>query len=616
MDKDELVLRLKGDISDLVAKFKKADEITKNTFSKMGGAIGKFTAPIGNAIGKLNSMAGVIGVTLGAGALVKLTKGSLDSADALAKMSANLGVSAEFLQSMRFAAGQSGIAQSEFDASIQKFTKNIGDAATGAVLYKEQFDRLGVSLKDNQGNLKSTEVLFKEVADGLTGVENEAEKAAIQFALFGKAGIKLNSLMKNGSAGLKEYEQKAKDLGIVLDGDLLKGAENANDAIDILQKVALTGFTNALVQLTPHIVSFAQDLTVAAQGAAQFAKDIGLIEETDANKVVQSLKADIVDLEQEIISLEQSDGFLDGLFKDSKLEDKRKKLKELQAELFFAEPKAEQSNKAELAQKEQDEITAIQQRGLETRAQLSAEDLAREAEERSKVVEEKIAALEEENALLSEINFAANEEKIAENQRMMDALVQSKDLSDKARLQLEANRIAKEREMNDQALSGLSTTFGNIMTLSKGHNRQLFEMSKAAAIATAVVQGVLGVQRALANPPGPPFSTIQAAAAGTTAAVNVARIQGTTFNKGTDYVPGIGNTDTVPAILTPGERVVPKQTNKDLTEYLKGGGRSQNLNVVNNISFNGLSINSDEAKLALIKAMNDGVRELGAKVII
>jgi len=93
-----------------------------------------------------------------------------------------------------------------------------------------------------------------------------------------------------------------------------------------------------------------------------------------------------------------------------------------------------------------------------------------------------------------------------------------------------------------------------MMTLSKGKSKELFEISKAAATATAIIEGILAVQRTLGSVPYPWSIQLQQRAAAA-AAVNVANIQSTNFKKGIDVVPGIGRGDKVSAMLEPGERV-------------------------------------------------------------
>lgn len=98
----------------------------------------------------------------------------------------------------------------------------------------------------------------------------------------------------------------------------------------------------------------------------------------------------------------------------------------------------------------------------------------------------------------------------------------------------ERTRIAQEgsdaRARIDQSayearMGFASDFFGNLASLSGSSNKTLAAIGKAAAITQATIDGVLAVQRALAAFP-PPWNFAAAAAVGTAAAVNVAKIAG------------------------------------------------------------------------------------------
>lgn len=138
--------------------------------------------------------------------------------------------------------------------------------------------------------------------------------------------------------------------------------------------------------------------------------------------------------------------------------------------------------------------------------------------------------------------------------------------------QLEFEKLtAKEKEAN------LKSSLSTIATLSQSGNRTLAAIGKAAAISTATIDGYAAVQKALASAP-PPFNFALAAAVGVATAANIAKISGVALNKG-GTVPGGGpNSDSVPAMLTPGEEVVNRDTANQLRQFLNdqgtGGGSS------------------------------------------
>ena len=94
-------------------------------------------------------------------------------------------------------------------------------------------------------------------------------------------------------------------------------------------------------------------------------------------------------------------------------------------------------------------------------------------------------------------------------------------------------------EANKDRVQNLQSTLGTISTLMTSNDKTLFTIGKAAAIATATIDGVLAVQKALASAP-PPFNIVLAAITGVAAAVNVAKIasqQPPKFAEG-GFVPG------------------------------------------------------------------------------
>jgi tape measure domain-containing protein len=105
---------------------------------------------------------------------------------------------------------------------------------------------------------------------------------------------------------------------------------------------------------------------------------------------------------------------------------------------------------------------------------------------------------------------------------------------------------AKQALVYEQVRLGqASEFFGNLASLTQSGNRKLAAIGKVAAIIQATIDGVLGVQKALASAP-PPWNYALAAAVGVAAAVNVAKIRasgfksgGYTGNMGTDEVAGV-----------------------------------------------------------------------------
>lgn len=140
-----------------------------------------------------------------------------------------------------------------------------------------------------------------------------------------------------------------------------------------------------------------------------------------------------------------------------------------------------------------------------------------------------------------------------------------------------------ERQILQQKLQVTADIFGNLASLTQTGNKELFEIGKAAALAEATISGALAIQKALASAP-PPFNFALAAAVGVRTAVQISQISAQTLAEGTSFVRGGSpGTDSVPALLMPGERVISTDTNRDLTSFLSEKDAGQSSSETNSI---------------------------------
>jgi tape measure domain-containing protein len=128
-----------------------------------------------------------------------------------------------------------------------------------------------------------------------------------------------------------------------------------------------------------------------------------------------------------------------------------------------------------------------------------------------------------------------------------------------------------------QRLATAQTGLNALAGLMKSKNREAFEIGKAAAIAQALVAipaTAIDAYKSLAGVPlvGPALGAAAAAAAVVAGMEQVRTIQSQRLALAEGgIVPGVGNKDTVPALLTPGEVVVPKKNFGDLQDSFVRG---------------------------------------------
>lgn len=252
---------------------------------------------------------------------------------------------------------------------------------------------------------------------------------------------------------------------------------------------------------------------------------------------------------------------------------------------------------------------------LEFRRQMI--EMAAQAEQITAVeaADMKLALLQEQLTRENEALETARAKGLITEQTYQDALAALTQQNILRSQQAVIERQKAEEAANKQRVENLKSTFGTISSLASSSSKELAAIGKAAAITNATIDGIAAVQKALASAP-PPVNFALAAAVGAATAANVAKIAGVGLQRGIDSVPGIGNQDNFPAVLAPGERVVPSQTNQDLTEFLRKQSEAQsapqiNINVVVQP---GTGVN-EEGAAAIVDALNNYFARGGLKLM-
>lgn len=179
----------------------------------------------------------VVGAYLGFRAVKSITMDYANAADAVAKFSSGLGISAQKYQRVAYAAELNGISIEELNMALPKLAKSAGDAADGSKSMAIAFRRAGVDLKNAEGNIKDPIQLLTEMADGMKGVEDKGRRTQILMNIFGRAGKKMGVLLDQGSDGIKRMMAEADKLGIVMSTRQLKAAERFKDEMLRLKSV-------------------------------------------------------------------------------------------------------------------------------------------------------------------------------------------------------------------------------------------------------------------------------------------------------------------------------------------------------------------------------------------
>ena len=205
-----------------------------------------------NAMKKLaGAFAGVFAVRQ----IVQFGNEALQLADNIGKTADSLKVSTEFLQKYQFAAGQSGMSTEEFNKSMMVFSKLVGQASIRTSEVGRTLEKFGIQIKNANGESRAVEDVFLDLMKALDGVENAFERNAILADVFGRAGLKMSVLMKDGSEAMKDLAESAD--GIMTE-ETIRKAEAFNDTMARLKRQILEPLQSAFINTAKAILDFAE----------------------------------------------------------------------------------------------------------------------------------------------------------------------------------------------------------------------------------------------------------------------------------------------------------------------------------------------------------------------
>lgn len=236
-----------SDTSGLTAAF--------SATKRLGGALGDLGTRLGQIGAGFAAMAGI-----SAASAWRIISSFAETGGTLYDMSRALGVTAETLQELRYAAKQNGIENEVLDNSLGILNRNLGKAFRG----KGPIDLLNamkIPLRGLNGQFRTTDEMLPDIAEGLSKIRNPALRSAAAAEFLGKGATKMLPMLLDGKKGLSEYAAAARRLGIVISNDAVKQADEFGDKMDDL-KLSFTGVRNIIgMALLPTLTRLAEKMT-------------------------------------------------------------------------------------------------------------------------------------------------------------------------------------------------------------------------------------------------------------------------------------------------------------------------------------------------------------------
>ncbi len=256
------------------------DRAVGKSFDKLKG-FQRRTAAIGGAMQKWGTAMTGTGALI-EGGMFAATKSVAATAFDLSRSSQKVGMNVEQWQKISYAAGRVKVDADQFRASLQRLQKQQVAAATGNKTAAQSFAMAGISIADANGKLKSSDVLFAELADKFSKAKDGPKKTALAMRLFGRTGAELIPLLNKGSAGISDFSSQAEKMGLVLSTSQIEAFKKygqqqrmARDAMDGFKNTIATGALPILTKIIKKMVEY--DLKIVAWTKRHKALTTGII---------------------------------------------------------------------------------------------------------------------------------------------------------------------------------------------------------------------------------------------------------------------------------------------------------------------------------------------------
>ena len=157
--------------------------------------------------------------------------------DTIDKQSQKIGISAKAYQEWDAVLQHSGTSINAMQSSMKKLTAAAADGS-------DAFGKLGISQEEAMS--MSQEDLFARVIEGLQGMEEGTERAALAQDLLGRGAQEMAALLNTSAEDTQKMKDAVNDLGGVMSDDAVKASAAYQDALQDMQ-TAFSGLGRGLL---------------------------------------------------------------------------------------------------------------------------------------------------------------------------------------------------------------------------------------------------------------------------------------------------------------------------------------------------------------------------------
>ncbi|KOF17887.1 tail tape measure protein [Ensifer adhaerens] len=258
MSRPDIPVTISGDPKGLADALARVRALGKTTANDVAASFAAIKSKVGGAGGFITGI-----VTTGAVAAIK------DAANAIAAVgdeARRAGVSVQAFQELKFVAEQNRVAVDALTDGIKELNLRADEfIVTGGGAAAEAFQRLGYSADKLKDKLKDPSALFTEIIGKLQQFDKAAQIRILDEVFGGTGGEQFLQLIRQGEKGIRDQIRAAHDLGLVMDEELIKRAEEIDRKFNTIAATVGTNLKKAIVDAAGAFMSFSDSFRAFEQ---------------------------------------------------------------------------------------------------------------------------------------------------------------------------------------------------------------------------------------------------------------------------------------------------------------------------------------------------------------
>ena len=229
--------------------------------SAFGSALQNFSNGAANVAEKTRAISAAATVALGA--LTALAVKAGQQADDWLTLSQQIGVSTNTIQKFQYASSLIDVDMSTITGAFQKMTNTIRTS-------ESSFEQIGVHVRSQNNELRSTEAIFFDVLQALSQISNETDRDTQAMNIFGRSASELAGLIDDGGKKLRELGNEAEDIGAIVSEEDLQTMSAFNDKLDTIKAQIAAAFMQFALPVMEALGPVIQKVADAVKGLADW----------------------------------------------------------------------------------------------------------------------------------------------------------------------------------------------------------------------------------------------------------------------------------------------------------------------------------------------------------